>query len=323
VKKLLTTLAVTALAATACGDAGALVVASVNTTDITVGEVESLIESESSVVPKDQFAEFLTFRIQWEIINQASTDDYAIEISDAEIDAEAERIYQQAKTGDQTREDFVASRGVTESFLLQIAQQSLLEDKLRDVLDGELPEPTQEEIDAARDEAAVGLTEVCLSHILVATEEEAQDVLDRIADGEDFGELAGELSQDPGSAASEGVLACGPAGQYVAEFRDAAVVAPIGEVYDTVVQTDFGFHVLKVTDRTDPAEEDLPTDDELIESLHTEDISAELETWFFDAIDAASVTVDPAYGTWLTDVPAGATTRRPRVEPPATTDTTG
>ena len=307
-RKLVPILLVVALVVAACGGRSSVVAATVAGTEITVGDVEDLIEPEGSTIPKDQFARFLGFEVQWEIINVAASKQFAIDFTDEEVVAEADRIYDTANV-DVTREEFVASQGVTEEFLLNFARQRLLDVAVREALGGELSPPSQEAIDAEMQTAIVSLTQVCVSHILVETEAEAQEAMDRLAAGEDFGALASELSSDPGSADNDGILPCGSPGQYVPEFRDASLIAQIGEVYETLVETEFGFHVMLVTDRVDPAEDDLPTEDEIVDTLKATAVVAEFERWFLAQMTAAEVTVDEEYGIWQT-------TPQPGVIPP-------
>ncbi len=86
----------------------------------------------------------------------------------------------------------------------------------------------------------------CVSHILVATEGEAQDLYDQLADGADFATLAQANSTDPGSAANGGELGCQQPDSWVPEFRDAMLEAKVGEVTEPV-ESDFGFHLILVT----------------------------------------------------------------------------
>lgn len=308
-KKISYILVAAAFVFAACGGGSGLPAATVDGTEITVGQVEALIETEESTIPKPQFAQFLGFQIQWDIITRAAADEWGIEITEGEIDAEATRIYESA-SGGESREEFLASRGVTEEFLRQIAHQALLDEAVRAEIANEIDDPTPEEIDEGIDEAAASLTEVCVSHILVPTEEEAQEVLDRLEAGDEFGELAQELSQDPGSAENNGILPCGPAGQYAPEFRDAALIAPTGEVYGEIVQTQFGYHVMQVTDRIDPAAEDLPTEEAITENLASDAVALALNTWFLEEVSAAEVSVEEQFGTWQA-------TPQPTVTPPS------
>lgn len=84
-------------------------------------------------------------------------------------------------------------------------------------------------------------------HILVATEEEAQSVIDALEAGGDFEELAKEHSTGP-SGADGGDLGYFTAGTMVAEFNDAAFALQAGEI-SSPVKTKFGWHVIKVEDR--------------------------------------------------------------------------
>jgi foldase protein PrsA len=296
-KKLLLLLAVSALVLAACGSGSGVVAATVDETDITVGDVEMLMDSDTTAITKEQFAQFLTFEIQWVIIDSSAADQYGISFTDEEVAAEADRIYEDANN-DETREDFLATRGVTEEFLFNIARQGLTDLAVREELAKEMPQPTQEEINAEMDVAVAGLTQVCVSHVLVETLAEAQEVMGRLDSGEDFGAIAMEVSLDPGSGAEGGVLPCGPAGQYVEPFRDAALIAPVGEVYAEIVESDFGFHVLMVTDRVEPTEDGLPTQQEIIEQLNSVAVGQALNDWFLTQVGSAVVVVDEEYGTW-------------------------
>jgi peptidyl-prolyl cis-trans isomerase C len=92
--------------------------------------------------------------------------------------------------------------------------------------------------------------EVLTRHILVDTLEEARDALARIRGGEEFGEVAADVSMDPGSAGAGGQLPWFARGQVVPEFEAAAFSLPLNQVSDPV-QTQFGFHLLEVLDRLD------------------------------------------------------------------------
>ena len=74
-----------------------------------------------------------------------------------------------------------------------------------------------------------------------------------VVDGEDFEEVAKEVSEDPGSAPNGGDLGCFGKGQMVPEFEEAAFSLEVGEVSQPV-KTDFGYHLIQVYD-TKPEEE--------------------------------------------------------------------
>jgi len=101
--------------------------------------------------------------------------------------------------------------------------------------------------------------EVEARHILVDSEEKAKEVLEKINKGDDFGKLAAEYSNDPGSKADDGKLGYFSKGQMVKEFEEAAFALKKGEV-SKPVKSKFGWHVIKVEDRrTKP----LPTFEEV------------------------------------------------------------
>ncbi len=112
------------------------------------------------------------------------------------------------------------------------------------------PQVTEEQIKAAYDaEAAkVAQTErIRARHILVGSEKEAKDILDRLAKAEKFEDLAKKYSLD-GSKDYGGDLGYFTAPEMVAEFSKAAFALKAGET-SKPVKTDFGWHIIKLEDR--------------------------------------------------------------------------
>lgn len=105
-------------------------------------------------------------------------------------------------------------------------------------------EVSQNEIDAYFERQR---EEVRARHILLKTEEEAMAVLNQIKAGADFDKLAKEKSQGP-SAEKGGDLGYFRDGDMVPEFSDAVFQMKKGEVSGPV-QTQFGYHVIKLEDR--------------------------------------------------------------------------
>jgi len=86
------------------------------------------------------------------------------------------------------------------------------------------------------------------SHILVKDEKTAQEIKAKLDKGEDFAKLAKEYSQDAGSAQNGGDLGWFGPGKMVKEFEDAAYALNVGQVSQPV-KTEYGYHIIKVTDK--------------------------------------------------------------------------
>jgi len=158
-----------------------------------------------------------------------------------------------AQYSDEEFEQVLALQGMSyeeleDELTTRLNMQTLLSSEIEDL------QVTDEEVQQFFDEnqEMLGTPEqVRASHILVNTSEEADALLDELEDGADFAELAEEYSLDTGSAALGGDLGFFPKGTMVAEFEDAAFNLEVGEISD-VVETNFGFHIIKVTDTRDP-----------------------------------------------------------------------
>ncbi len=90
--------------------------------------------------------------------------------------------------------------------------------------------------------------EVRASHILLKTREEAEQVLKKIKEGTKFDVLAKKFSIDPGNKESGGDLGFFSQGMMVPEFDAVAFKLNTGEVSE-IVQTRFGFHIIKVVEK--------------------------------------------------------------------------
>ncbi|CAN5732268.1 peptidylprolyl isomerase [soil metagenome] len=96
--------------------------------------------------------------------------------------------------------------------------------------------------------AANGGKEYRARHILVETEGEAKAIIASLKKGGKFDEIAKKQSKDPGSGANGGDLDWANPGSYVKEFSDAMVKLNKGQLTETPVKTQFGYHVIRVDD---------------------------------------------------------------------------
>ncbi|NCU41285.1 MAG: protein translocase subunit SecD [Candidatus Moranbacteria bacterium] len=89
------------------------------------------------------------------------------------------------------------------------------------------------------------------------TLEKAREVLERVKAGEDFSDLAKEFSQDPGSKENGGDLDFVKKGSFVPEFENVAFdeTLGIGTVYPDLVESAFGWHIIKIEERRGEGEE--------------------------------------------------------------------
>ena len=85
-------------------------------------------------------------------------------------------------------------------------------------------------------------------HILLEKEADAKAVIASIKKGGKFEDIAKKQSKDPGSGANGGDLDWANPSSYVAEFTEAMLKLSKGQMTDTPVKTQFGFHIIRVDD---------------------------------------------------------------------------
>ena len=85
-----------------------------------------------------------------------------------------------------------------------------------------------------------------ISHILVASEKEAADVIEQLKGGASFEKVAAERSQDNGTKDRGGSLDWGPTERFPKPFADAVSTLAVGAITQVPVRTDFGYHVIRV-----------------------------------------------------------------------------
>ncbi len=220
-----------------------------------------------------------------------------ISIAAKDIDAEADKEYndllsQYNITEDQLVTYLQGQNKTLEQFKKEMRDSVALQmrDKaLRDAVVGDI-EPTDDELLAYYEKNISNYTEheqVKASHILVADLDTANKVLDELNNGADFAELAKKYSTDTGTKDNGGDLGWFGRGRMVKEFEDAAFSLKVGEISEPV-KTQYGYHIIKVTDHKD---------------AHTPSL-ADVETQVHD--DYVTDTGDAKFTDWYNEIRAQA-----------------
>jgi len=170
-------------------------------------------------------------------------------------------------------------------FQLERASQSILVREL--FQDFEKKNPVSEDMLKAeyyKLKASLASTEYRARHILVEKADEARALIRQLLGGAKFEELAKKYSKDTGSGVNGGDLSYSKADGYPPEFSRAMVNLNIGEVTDTPVKTEFGYHIIKLEGRREnvgPSFEDVKVG--IVQRLK----KSKLEQYKLDLLNAA------------------------------------
>ena len=242
------------------------VVATVNGTDITAGEValmrNRLPQQYQQMPDGDMFDMILEQMINQELLSKT------LERQPVIVDAAVANEARSLRSG-------VALRDVVQAAVTEEALQALYEETYKDA------EPSRE-FNAA--------------HILVETEAEAQEIVNELNAGADFAELARTRSTGP-SGPNGGDLGWFGKGMMVAPFEEAVMALEPGQV-SAPVQTQFGWHVIKLMETRLSA---APALDDVREELSNTLQRRAVEDRLNALVDAAEIVrkssqdIDPAF----------------------------
>lgn len=219
---ILMTFALAGLAAPFTAVAEDKVVATIDGKPITEGDLavaESEIGSDMGTMPPEQKrTSLLEFLIDNQLFAEA---------------AEAQKLNEGADF--ETRLNYLKRRALRELYFDKVIKASVSDADAHKIYDDQVKLLKPEE-------------EVSARHILVATEDEAKALKEKLDKGADFAQLAKESSKDPGSKDDGGNLGYFGHGQMVPQFEDIVFKLKKGEVSDPV-KTQFGWHLVKLEDR--------------------------------------------------------------------------
>jgi foldase protein PrsA len=292
-----------------CGDGATPSAASVNGEDISEADFDAelraildndqyvaLIEEQGVTVKGEGegtldnafVAQVLTRFIAFELIRQ-EIDERELEVGDDDLDDARQSVSEQVG-GEEVFDAFPTS--YQDLLTERTAQVAVLESDLAEASTD--PEEYYEENPDLFEQA-------CAHHILLETVEAANDVIARLEGGASFEEIASAESVDTGSGAQGGDLGCAPRGVYVPEFDEAVFEGPIGEI-QAPVESQFGFHVIRVDERNLPPFAEVA--EEVAQQLLQQGQEA-FNTFISEAFADAEVEVSARYGTWSAGPPPG------------------
>lgn len=186
------------------------------------------------------FDDLVLKKILWQ---QAGNEN--IEMTEEEIDAEvakAKEVY-----GDEDYKNILEEMGMSEKQLKEQIKTEKFYSGLREIVTANImvSEDEVEQYYEQNKESFVDKGGIQISHILVETSEEAQDLIDQIEQGGDFAVLAREHSSCASSAQGGDLGLFNQDSNYVTEFKDAAAKLQTGEITQEPVKSEFGYHIIK------------------------------------------------------------------------------
>jgi parvulin-like peptidyl-prolyl isomerase len=289
------------------------VAARVNGEEITVEEIneryEALPPQYKQLLTKEQF---LNQTVQQMLLLQEA-DKQGITVSDDEVQIVIGTFLQQNGLTQEQFEELLAqeNKSLEEMFVLykeQLKVTKLLNQTI--MSDVEVSDTEVEDFYNNNPQYFELPEQVKASHILICgegdmrcesdlTQQEAKELADEIKDmvtKDNFGELAKEHSTGP-SAVNEGDLGFFGRGMMVKEFEDVAFSLDIGEVSEPV-KTDFGYHIIKVTDKQEASKQSFEEVEEQIKfSLLQQKQQAVLITYINQLMAKANVEIFPLIGS--------------------------
>lgn len=183
------------------------------------------------------------------ILQEAEKEDLIV--TSEEIDNEI-NTYKELVGGEEKFKEFLEKNNMDMDYFKKGLKKEMSIEKYRDKFISEI-EISDKEVKEKYDENPSPYLQVRASHILVKEQEEAETILQELKNGADFIKIAMEKSEDKASAVNGGDVGYFPIGKMVPEFEQAAFSMNIGQISD-IVKTEYGYHIIMVTDKLDTFE---------------------------------------------------------------------
>lgn len=232
-------------------------------------------------------AQTLDNLITEELVEQAATK-ANITVSDEELTAEVNKVKKDFSSEDEFNEALTQS-GMT---LKDLKNQMIMQVKISKLIGPQVKVTTADIKEYFDDYPGEFDTEeeIRASHILVDTKAEAASILKELQGGADFSKLATAKSQDTGTTSTGGDLGFFARGTMVDSFDTAAFALKKGQI-SAIVESEYGFHIIKVTDRKDGHKATLEeVSAEIKEILTSEQMSTLSVTWLGELKAKANIT---------------------------------
>ena len=234
------------------------IVANVNNEDISL---ETMIHAMNELPPEIQSQPFMSYY-----------EDLLERVIDIKLFAqEGKKMKLDEEPSVRAAIDFVIEKVLMQAFLSKYVQENIKEENIKASYNNFIADETSRE-------------EIKASHILMDTASEAIDVINMLNDGDDFAELAKNKSTGP-SGPSGGDLGWFKRGQMVPPFEKAAFSLNKNEITQLPVQTQFGWHVIKIFDKRiaeAPSYENMKS--KLIQDLERKIVSKKIQDLRNDAL---------------------------------------
>jgi foldase protein PrsA len=264
---------------------GILVIAGAAYLGLTRSNEEVVARVGGEVITKDELYDFMVQQTGQEALDnlvvkkiiELEAEVQNIEVTAEEIDKEVEELAEYYGGKDAMTQTLAMYNinldQVREDVTVNIKLEKLLSQRI-EITDQEVQEHFQ-----ANQEAYAVEEQIKVSHILVDSEETAQEITTLLAEGRNFADLAEEYSTDTGSKNQGGNLGMVTRGEMVEEFEQAAFAMQPGQISDPV-KSEYGYHIIKVEEKTEARPGTLEENyDKIKDTLFQQKMESEYPAW--------------------------------------------
>lgn len=242
----------------------------------------------AQLMEMDEFREYLVEQqVTYEYLSNQASDESKKE---GEKEADSQLAQMKAQVGDEQWKAMLEEYELTEADIKSYMARVLT------IVKDKSPKVTEEEMKAQYDANPEQFITATVRHVLISfqdpeTQEDrpegealkiAKEVKAKLDKGEDFATIAKKYSEDEGSAENGGLYEDTPIVSWVEAFKEAAKTLEINKISDPV-ETDYGYHIIKVEKRTEPTFEELTQEqkDTLVNTI----VNTQIQTFMEKDLD--------------------------------------